>query len=171
MLEVPGSRLLLRRDVLQGQTAAYWLDQLKKRGLSEKQIAIDWLEPWGLQHLRAYDAIDISLDAFPWNGHTTACEALWMGVPVVALRGQRHASRMVASVLSCLKLDSLIAETPEDYVRLAVRLANDVGWRESLRGSLRQRMLESPLCDGAGFMRGLEALYRQVWQAWCQRPS
>jgi protein O-GlcNAc transferase len=170
--EVPGSRLLSCRDALRGTTATYWLEQFLQRGLAREQIVLQWLEPVGMQHLRVYDQIDIALDAFPWNGHTTACEALWMGVPVVTLRGQRHAGRMVASLLSCLGLTELLAETPEEYARIAVRLANDPQQRGKWRAGLRERMQQSPLCDAANFTRGLEAAYRRVWQNWChQQPD
>ena len=167
--EVPGSRLLLCRDALRGTTAAYWMEQFLQRGLAREQIVLHWLEPVGMQHLRVYDQIDIALDAYPWNGHTTACEALWMGVPVVALRGLHHAGRMVASLLSCLGLTELLAETPEDYVHLAVRLAHDGQRRAEWHCGLRGRMQQSPLCDAVGFSQGLEAAYRQVWRDWCGR--
>src|SRR5262249_56973507 len=83
-------------------------------------------EAVGMQHLRVYDDIDVALDPFPWSGHTTACEALWMGVPVVTLRGQRHAGRMVASVLAAVGLDDLVADTPGDYRRIAATLGGDM---------------------------------------------
>jgi predicted O-linked N-acetylglucosamine transferase (SPINDLY family) len=110
-----------------------------------------------------------SFDVFPWNGHTTACEALWMGVPVVALRGNRHAGRMVASILEAVGLPELVGATPADYRRVAVELAGDVPRLAGLSASLRERMLASPLCDGVAFTRGLEAAYRQMWQRWCER--
>ena len=90
-----------------------------------------------------------------------------MGVPVVALRGRHHAGRMTASVLSAVGLPELIAETAEDYCRIVVELAADEGKRADLRAGLRERMLASPLCDGPGFTRGLEAAYRAMWQSWC----
>jgi predicted O-linked N-acetylglucosamine transferase (SPINDLY family) len=118
-------------------------------------------------HLAHYDDIDTALDTFPWSGHTTACEALWMGAPVVTMRGNRHAGRMVVSVLSCLGLSDWIAHTPEAYLAAAEKRASD---RERLaywRAELRERMANSPLCDGRAFVVKLEHLYRQVWQQWC----
>ena len=100
---------------------------------------------------------------FPANGHTTACEALWMGLPVVALRGGWHAARMTASVLECLGLADLVADTPEGYVRVATTLAEDRPRRAALRAGLRPRMPASPLCDGAGLARRLEEAYARLW--------
>jgi predicted O-linked N-acetylglucosamine transferase (SPINDLY family) len=117
--------------------------------------------------LRVYDDIDVLLDPFPWNGHTTACESLWMGVPVIAWRGGRHSARMAASVLSAVGLPELIAETPDDYVRIAVRLAGSLTELAALRRQLRGKVLDSPLCDGVGFTRKLEEAYRRMWQRWC----
>jgi protein O-GlcNAc transferase len=169
--ELPSARLLLARHVLQGKTADYWRQRFQERGLDSTRIVLRPIEPVNLQHLRVYDEIDIALDTFPWNGHTTACEALWMGVPVLTLRGQRHASRMVASVLTSLELSDLIADTPDEYCRIAVRLAGDLPRLSELRTSLRRRMLEAPLCDGAAFTRELEKAYRRLWQGWCQRRT
>lgn len=90
-----------------------------------------------------------------------------MGVPVITLRGSRHSARMVASVLNAVGLLEYCASTPDDYVRIAVDLANSVPDLAELRAHLRGRVLNSPLCDGAGFTRKLEDAYRQMWTRWC----
>jgi predicted O-linked N-acetylglucosamine transferase (SPINDLY family) len=117
-----------------------------------------------LRHLRIYDEIDIALDPFPWNGHTTACEALWMGVPVIALRGQRHSSRMVASLLTCIGLTEFLAETCRDYCQIAADWASHLPELAQWRLSLRPKIIESPLCNGPTFLRNLEQAYCQMWQ-------
>jgi predicted O-linked N-acetylglucosamine transferase (SPINDLY family) len=169
LLEVANSRLLLCRNTLQGETAVMWRERLARRGLPPERVELRHVVPVGLQHLRVYDGIDVALDCFPWSGHTTACEALWMGVPVVTLRGCLCAGRMVASVLAAVGLTELIAETPDDYRRIAVQLARDAARRKELRQTLRLRMLRSPLCDKAAFTRGLEGAYRGLWRDWCAR--
>ncbi len=116
-------------------------------------------------------SVDIALDAFPWNGHTTACEALWMGVPVVTLYGNRYAGRMAASALTALGLTELIARSPEEYVDIAARWVSDVDRLARLRTGLREKMRTSPLCDGAAFTRSLEEAYRTIWRRWCSRQS
>src|SRR5262249_52524197 len=100
-------------------------------------------------------------DVFPANGHTTACEALWMGLPVVALRGGWHAARMTASVLECVGLGDLVADTPDGYVQIAAALAADRERRAALRAGLRSRLMASPLCDGAGLARRLEEAFAE----------
>jgi predicted O-linked N-acetylglucosamine transferase (SPINDLY family) len=169
--DVPAARLLLCRNTLHDRTAAYWSAQFGQRGIDPARVVLRRVEPIGMGHLANYDDIDIALDPFPWNGHTTACEAMWVGVPVIALRGSRHSARMVASVLTCLGLTDLIAETPDDYRRLAAAVADDEARRVCLRETLRTRMLGSSLCDGAAFTRGLEGAYRQVWQRWCEQSQ
>jgi predicted O-linked N-acetylglucosamine transferase (SPINDLY family) len=169
---VPGSRLLLCRHTLRGSTANLLRQRCTAAGIPAERLEVGMAEPVGMRHLEAYRRIDVALDTFPWSGHTTACEALWAGVPVVSLRGTRHAGRMVASVLTALGLADLVADTPDDYVRIATDLAADGARRALWRKELPERMLASPLCDGAAFTRGLEAAYRSLWQRWCEhRPK
>jgi predicted O-linked N-acetylglucosamine transferase (SPINDLY family) len=123
-------------------------------------------EAAGCNHLAVYADIDILLDPWPWSGHATACEALWQGVPVLTLRGQRHAGRMVASVLECVDLGEMVAQTPAEFVARAAGLASDVAKLAALREGLRERVRGSALCDGAGFTRRLEATYRDLWRRW-----
>jgi RNA polymerase sigma factor (sigma-70 family) len=167
LLEVPDARLLLCRNTLQGATADLWRERFAQRGLAPQRVELRHVAPVGLQHLRVYDGVDAALDCFPWSGHTTACEALWMGVPVVTLRGRTCAGRMAASVLEAVGLKELVAETPDDYRRIAAGLAQDAAYRKELRQTLRLRMLRSPLCDKTAFTRGLEDAYRAAWREWC----
>lgn len=110
-----------------------------------------------------YRDVDALLDAFPWSGHATTCESLWMGVPVVALRGDRHAGRMSASILSCVGLREWVTSTADQYVKIAVEAAARPQSLASLRAGLRDRMRTSPLCDHAGFVHRLDAAYRGIW--------
>ena len=93
------------------------------------------------------------------------------GRAVVTLRGRLAAGRMVASVLGAVGLPELVAETPDDYRRVAGDLARDAAHRKRLRETLRPRMLRSPLCDKAAFTRGLEGGYRALWRAWCEKQG
>ena len=124
-----------------------------------------------VEHLALYNQVDIALDTFPYNGSTTTCEALWMGVPVITLEGSTHVSRVGLSVLSRLGLEALIAESPEQYIDLAVSLAGDVRRLAELRATLRERMAAASLTNGPGFTRTLEAAYRDMWRRWCRRHS
>jgi predicted O-linked N-acetylglucosamine transferase (SPINDLY family) len=111
---------------------------------------------------------DVALDTFPYNGHTTTCDALWMGVPVVTLAGRTHVSRAGVSVLSAAGLEELIAEDADGYLRIAESLAGGIDRVASLRRAMRQRVGKSPLLDGARLARAVEAQYRMMWHAWCR---
>lgn len=111
------------------------------------------------EHLRMYGCIDIGLDTFPYNGTATTCEALWMGVPVIAFRGDRHRSCVTYSLYSQLKLPEFCAEDPKGYVEAAVSLAHDREKLADVRNTLREKITASSLCDGASFTRDLEAAY------------
>ncbi len=122
-------------------------------------------------HLASYSNVDIALDTFPYNGTTTTCETLWMGVPVVALLGDRHAGRVSASLLTTVGLPELVAESEDDYVEKAVGLAGDPRRRSELRAGLRERMRSSPLCDAERFARNVENAYRNMWRRWCAQTA
>jgi predicted O-linked N-acetylglucosamine transferase (SPINDLY family) len=94
-----------------------------------------------------------------------------MGVPVLTLLGDRHAGRMVASVLTRLGLTDLVAHTPEGFVARAVELANNPDHLAFLRAGLRERMCASPLCDGQTFTRQLETAYREMWLRYTASPT
>jgi hypothetical protein len=123
------------------------------------------------EYLAQYGRIDLALDPFPYNGGTTTLDALYMGVPVVALAGTRPVGRAGVTILSALGLHELIATTPEDYVKIAARLAADPSSLAALRSTLRDRLCASPLMDARGHARRLENLYRGMWADWCARRS
>ena len=120
------------------------------------------------EHLALYGRIDIALDPFPYGGTGTSCEALWMGVPLVTLYGDRHASRVGASLLARVGLDDLVADSIDSYIEQAEDLAADGARLARLRSELRQRMAGSPLTDAAGFATRIEAAYREMWRRWCE---
>ena len=169
---VPGSRLALKSSSLNfPDTVDRLLDALECGGVDPARVDLRGWIGERQQHLDAYSHIDIALDTFPYNGTTTTCEALWMGVPVVTLAGEVHMSRVGASLLHSAGLDQLIALDEAEYVRIAIELAHDAARRQSLRAELRSRLAASPLLDHAGFTRKLEAHCRQVWRAWCEHPG
>ena len=136
-------------------------------------IAADRLEFIGWQtvpadHRALYRQVDIALDPFPYNGTTTTCEALWMGVPVITLAGRCHAGRVGTSLLRTVGLPALIAQSEAEYVDRAVFLARASDDRAALRAGLRDKVGTSPLCDAAGFTRGIEAAFREMWRKWCE---
>jgi predicted O-linked N-acetylglucosamine transferase (SPINDLY family) len=167
---VPGSRLALKASSLNyPDTVDRVLEGFERCDIDPARVDVHGWIAGRRQHLELYGGIDIALDTFPYNGTTTSCEALWMGVPVVTLAGDVHMSRVGATILRCAGLDELVAHDAADYVNIAVALARDEVRRHSLRTGLRSRLLASPLLDHAGFSRGLEARCRSAWRAWCNR--
>ena len=124
--------------------------------------------PTGLaEMMQEYGDIDIALDPTPYNGGTTTLQALWMGVPVLAIAGGNFVSRMGASFLTTLNMPDCVAPDEEGYVAAAVRMAGQVSVLRRSRGALRARMQASPLCDIAGYTADFEALLRRMWRAYC----
>ena len=115
-------------------------------------------------HLTVYNEIDIALDSFPYNGTTTTCEAMMMGVPVITLTGNAHRHRVGDSLLNAVGLSDLVAKTEDEYVDIARRLAADPHRLVDLRKTLRQKLLASSLCDGNDLTRHFERAYRKMWQ-------
>ena len=118
-------------------------------------------------HLAAYSQVDIALDPFPFGGGTTTIEALWMGVPVITLRGTRWAGRLGESFLTNVGLPDFVANSEDEYISIAKKLANDPVRLQNLKSALRTILLASPLCDVGSFTRHLETVYRDIWTQWC----
>lgn len=165
---VPGSRLLIKNPSLTDTaTAERYRAMFVTHGIPSDRIELLGLVPDQQAHLDTYRHIDIALDTFPYNGTTTTCEALYMGVPVITLVGQVHAGRVGLSLLGSLGLDELIALTPVDYVSHAVSLAKNPERICDLRNTLRERLLASVICDADSFARKVEQAFRQIWRDWC----
>jgi protein O-GlcNAc transferase len=169
LLRVPDSRLLLLAP-LTDSLRAYVAHTFESAGVCPSRVELCDRRT-SSEYLKLINRADIALDPFPFNGHTTTCDALWQGVGVVSLAGATYASRFGSSALVTLDLNEWIARSPEQYVETAVRLAGDTCRLQSLRAGLRSRMLASPLLDAAGFARHLEAAYRRMWIDWCSRPN
>ena len=169
---VPGSRLLCKSQSSKDQTAQSVIRQgLEKAGIDPGRISFSSFRKTQESHLSVYHDIDIALDTFPYNGTTTTCEALWMGVPVVTLCGERHASRVSASLLSTIGFPAGIAESRDEYVLTARLLAETPGMLRMLRRTLRDSVMRSPLCDSRFHAERLENAFRTVWRAWCEQRT
>ncbi len=165
---VPGARLLLKcRGLGEDGPRARVRARFASHGVDPERIAIAPYTATRLQHLAVYDEVDVGLDSFPYNGTTTTCEAMWMGVPVVTLRGTAHPGRVGASLLTRVGLPDLVAETPQSFVETCVRIAGDLPALARLRAELRSRVSSSPLGSPALLARDIEAAFRGMWHAWC----
>jgi predicted O-linked N-acetylglucosamine transferase (SPINDLY family) len=163
---LPGTRLLLKNKSLRDPgVRARYTALFAAHGIAASRLQlVGWL-PAGADHLALYHHVDVALDTHPYNGTTTTCEALWMGVPVVTLAGARHASRVGASLLQQVGLGELIAADAAGYVAVARRLAAAPQALAELRRTLRDRMQNSPLCRPDAFARDMENAYDIIWQA------
>jgi len=143
------------------------LEFLETEGIAAERVVFQGFLPRP-DYLKLYHHIDIGLDTFPYNGQTTTLDAVWMGVPVVTILGQTTATaRAGASLLHNLGTPELVADSPNQFVSIAVELANDLPRLSELRASLRQRLKQSPLMDAPRFAGSVEAAYRSMWQRWC----
>jgi predicted O-linked N-acetylglucosamine transferase (SPINDLY family) len=167
MTQVPDAKLILKaREFSDAETAERLRQRFEGNGLAPDRLILRQAS----DHVRMFEEyadVDIALDTFPFNGGMTTLEALWMGVPVVALAGHSVASRQSVSILANIGHEELIFPDVASYVAGAVALARDSGRITHLRGAMRGRMSLSPLCDAKTFTHDLEVLYRQMWQAWC----
>ncbi|MFN9175704.1 MAG: tetratricopeptide repeat protein [Synechocystis sp.] len=161
---VPQSRLLIKNLACADlQTQAYFRQNLIAQGATAEQLLFEPPTSNLVEFLAAYQRLDISLDTFPYNGGTTTCESLLMGVPVITLRGQHFFSRMSHGFLSHLGLGELSANNETEYVAIAQTLAQDLDHLQRLRNNLRQRLLQSPVCNAQGATQALEKAYRRAW--------
>jgi protein O-GlcNAc transferase len=164
---VANSRLILRSHAL---TNAGTGDELMRHFLAH-DIAADriTLLPAAerAELLATYNEIDIALDPFPYGGGTTTVESLWMGVPVVTMRGDRFTGRVSESILSTAGLPELVVADEAAYLGKAITLSQNLTHLAELRAGLRDRLERSPMCNASRFTGHLEEAYRGMWRNWC----
>ena len=164
MRALPGSQLLLKSSSMAQEGNRRNIEQfMAARGVDPGRLR---LQPWldsKAGHLALYNEVDIALDPYPYNGATTTCEALWMGVPVVSRRGATHTARMGASILTAAGRAGWCADDEEGFVQTALRLACDppalVAWRREAREALKS----SELFDAPGFTAAFESVLLEAW--------
>ena len=163
LLSVAGSRLLIKATALTDvKTANRCRQMLLDAGIPEDRFRLIGRTKTTAEHLALYRQVDIGLDTFPYNGTTTTCEAMYMGVPVITMSGDRHATRVGSSLLTATGMGRMVADSNDAYLYIARELASDCDRLVELRGGLRQRMLSSPLCDAVTFARDVESAYRKI---------
>jgi protein O-GlcNAc transferase len=166
--KLPTSRL--RMLAVRGDCRQRTLDKFAAKGIAAERIDFVDFQPRPL-YLEEFTKIDICLDTFPYNGHTTSLDSYWMGVPVVTLIGPTVVGRAGWSQLVNLKLTELAAKTEDEFVRLALKLADDPRGLAELRRTLRNRIASSPLMDASRFARNIENAYRAMWTQWCREQQ
>jgi protein O-GlcNAc transferase len=169
LAEVPDSTLTLKAVCLGDEGLCRDLEErFASRGIDRERLKMIAPTKTQAEHLTHYQNIDIGLDPFPYHGTTTTCDALLMGVPVVSLAGDRHASRVGVSLLSNTGLGELIAHCTDEYVKIAAGLATNRARRAAIRSGLRERFLASPVCDAAAFAHRLGTALRTMWRHYCE---
>jgi predicted O-linked N-acetylglucosamine transferase (SPINDLY family) len=161
---VPDSRLVLQNRTFAEAASC----ELVRQRFAAYGVAPDRLELYGMlplaEHLRMYNRIDIGLDTYPWNGHTTTCLALHMGVAVLALAGDAGAARMGLSVLRAAGLQDWVAADEDSYVASAQAWASALSDLAALRGGLRAQLARSALCEARSLAQSLEDAYASLLQ-------
>ena len=161
LTEVPASRMFIKAWVLANPAVCErFRGQFSQRGIDPARLTFSGFMDGDQGHLAAYSMVDIALDTFPYNGTTTTCEALWMGVPVISLVGSLHAARVGYTILTAVGLGGIAATSPDSYVALAAAFAENISQLASIRGQLQKAVAQSPLCDRFRLTRGLEDAYR-----------
>ena len=172
LLAVPGSRLRLKSQAfMQAAHREFVGAHFEAQGIARERIEFQSFIDDVQGHLRAYDDVDIALDTTPFNGATTTCEALFMGVPVVTLAGATHAARMGASLLGAAGLPELVATDAAGYLRIAASLAADLPRLATMRAGLRERLQSSRLMDKAGFARDFDHALAAAFEACTTQAS
>jgi len=162
--QVAGSKLFLKsRSFSDNNVCEDYLSMFEQHGITRSRITMIGLIENDLEHMRCYNNIDIALDTFPYNGTTTTCEALWMGVPVICFSGDRHASRVSSSLLHASDLSELVAKDRNEYIEKATALAKDTERLQHYKTTIRNQMLHSPLCDAKNFARKIEDIYKKLY--------
>ncbi len=165
LLAVEGSRMILMCPL--GEARERTLKAFEARGVARERVRLVGRQP-RRHYLATYQEIDLGLDTFPYNGHTTSLDSFWMGVPVVTLVGKTIVGRAGLCQAMNLGMPELIANTPDEYVRIATEWSRDLDRLAQVRAGLRARIEASPLMDAPRFARNLEAAYRQMWTRWCE---
>jgi len=166
--EIPDSQLIIKNPSLTDKATRERFQALfAAEGIAGERLGLFGYIPDDTGHLGAYARMDIALDTFPYNGTTTTCEALWMGVPVISLRGDRHSARVGTSLLTAAECAEWAADTEDQYLGIARVLSQDRGRLVELRLQLRERIRRSRLCAAADYTRAVECAYEEMFATQC----
>ncbi|MBL0870833.1 MAG: tetratricopeptide repeat protein [Phycisphaerales bacterium] len=165
---VEGSRLVIKNAASGAPATRERLGNvLKRAGIDESRVEFPAYIPGLREHMMSYSQVDIALDCFPYNGTTTTCDAMWMGVPTLTIEGNSHVSRVGASINTAAGLSEFIARDEADFVQRAATLSRDRAALARVRMGLRERMNASPLRDGVGMARAFERALIEEWNLRC----
>ena len=166
---VHGAKLVIKGKIASIDSGLHFAK--KRLSILNYDLSRVEFRPFSPDYLEQYRDIDIALDTAPYNGGLTTCEALYMGVPVIVLRGRTHGARLGASILTNAGVRELVAENDINYVRRAVQLAESPKLIDAYHAGLRTNMKTSPLMNTKTYMEELETAYQEIWKKFCMsRP-
>ncbi|MFY9314303.1 MAG: tetratricopeptide repeat protein [Burkholderiales bacterium] len=169
MASVPLARLLVKdRKLGDAKLNESFLRRVRAAGIESSRVQLVG-GSLHAEHLQTYHEADLALDPYPHGGGISTAEAIWMGVPVVALNGNTPTGRLSASILVALNMQSWVAHSESDYVRIAVEAANDLTQLRNLRRSLRNHAAGSEFGDARRYTAAVERAYRTAWHSWCKQ--
>jgi protein O-GlcNAc transferase len=167
----PEARLMIKDQRLVDQSSQeQFLRRLDRAGVRGDRVQLKGASPHA-EHLKAYHDVDLGLDPYPHGGGVSTLEALWMGVPVVTMKGQTAPSRLSASILTALKMQEWTADSRESYVRIALEATKNLPGLAKLRQELRARATESIVGDSRRYVAAAETTYRSLWRRWCNAEA
>jgi len=168
--QISDSRLILKAIQFSDiQIKENYYTLFENNGIARERVQLYSFLPDIESHLQLYEQIDLALDPFPYNGTTTTCEALWMGVPTITLKGERNVSRVGASIMKHAGLEQFIASDEGAYLQIALSHSRDTGELASLREQFREKLSQSEICDRKNFVLELEQAYRNMWYTYSDK--
>ncbi|BCF98816.1 hypothetical protein PPGU19_033850 [Paraburkholderia sp. PGU19] len=168
---VPGAKLMMKSHQLGAEHArCSTTEKFAAQGIDASRLVLEGGSPRH-EYLASYNRVDIMLSPFPYPGGTTTAEALWMGTPVVALKGDRFVTHICESVLCAAGLSEWIALDEGQYLALARAWAAQPERLGALRAGLRAQTLASPLCDARRFSKNLKAAFEGMWAQYVARHA
>jgi len=164
LLAIPNSKILIKnRDLEDQKIAQNFIERFKKQKIDENRLILRGKSKTRKELLLTYNEIDIALDPFPFQGNTSTCESIWMGVPVITLKGDRYLFHFGESINANLNMYDWVANNPDEYVSKAMKFSSNINQLSEIRKRLRQTMLESPVCDAVRFATHFDKL---LWDTW-----
>ena len=164
LLSIPNSKLLLRcRELTSQKIVENTFERFKKYNINKNRLLLLGKAGTRKELLETYNKIDIALDPFPFQGYTSTCEAVWMGVPIITLKGNRYLFHSGESINSNLNMHDWIAKNYDEYISKAIKFSSNINELSKIRMNLRKIILQSPVCDA---VRLTEHFSKMLWEIW-----
>jgi len=165
LLSVKSSKLILKnKDFDDQNTCVNTFKRFEKNNIEKNRIILKGESKTRKELLEIYHKIDIGLDPFPFQGNTTTCEAVWMGVPVITLKGNRYLFHFGESINSNLDMQDWISEDYKDYISKAVKFSSNLDYLSQIRMNLREKALKSPVFDAERFSEHFSNMLWNIWK-------